>query len=487
MTKYFFIVTFVIVLLLFFFNCSSQPEYDFLPDNIKNRVSFYLRQYNQFPDENIFLIKIAEIFYQENFLNESYNYIRLALNNNPTDSDKIEIYKLKTQIYEKQNNYENAIISVKKLIQLNETIENQIYLSNLYMKHHNYSAAFEILNNLLSKQPNNIMILNKLSSNYLLISQFQKAKEYINKALSIDFTNITALYNLIQVNQQTGNEKELLSNLNRIISYGKNTHLKEVAFAYKIKADIELEKNNFEKALEFIKEATKINNKQWEIYLKKGEIYFKNTLFSESIESYKTAASLNNESSLPLKHIADIYFYNIKETQLALSYYLDALTLNQTSTELLYKTGNIYYNNKDYHKAIFYFEQITDLNNNDFYTVEAYIKIIDMLKKYENYEIGINRCYEAINKFPNFYLLYFILGDLYKITENNDKAIENYMHSIKLNSEFKDVYINLGNLYYEINEFDKAMKYLDIALNLSEDIEMIARLETIIERIKENE
>ncbi|HOL48895.1 MAG TPA: hypothetical protein PK189_12030, partial [bacterium] len=59
MVNNFFKFIFIILILFFSFSCSSKKNK--YPDELNNKINFYLEQYKKFPDDVIFLIQIAEL------------------------------------------------------------------------------------------------------------------------------------------------------------------------------------------------------------------------------------------------------------------------------------------------------------------------------------------------------------------------------------------------------------------------------------------
>ncbi|HOK41755.1 MAG TPA: tetratricopeptide repeat protein [bacterium] len=487
MVNNFFKFIFIILILFFSFSCSSKKNK--YPDELNNKINFYLEQYKKFPDDVIFLIQIAELLFENNYLNDSLNFLEKAEKkiekNNKIDLEKI--LKLKIKILEKQNKLSDAIYNCKNLLNVNNNIENYILLSDLYFQNKDYLKAINILEELIAKEPNNIIILTKLGINFIKLNQFEEAEKYLLKVIELDFSNIKAHYYLSILYNKIGENDKFISELDKVILYGKNSNEPEVSFAFGIKAELFEKENNFDSAEVYFKNAIAINNKNWEIYFKYALLLFKKEKFVEAIEELKTAFSLNKNNYLIPLLIGDIYKEKLKLEKFAIKYYFAAYELNNNSIEILDKIGNYYFNEREYNQAIYYFEKIVDFNQKNFYTLDAYLKIVYMLVNYDNYNIALQRINQALNLFPNAYELYFQKAIIYEKQKNYDAAIQNYLEAIKYNEDFDSPYIFAAKLLYETNRKEEALNILEKCLQKIKDENLKINVELFIKRIENKE
>ncbi len=475
---------FIFLILIFSFSCSSKKNK--YPDELNKKINFYLEQYKKFPDDVIFLIQISELLFENNFLADSFDYIQKAEKNlikkNKTDLEKI--LKLKIKILEKQNKLSEAIENCENLLNVNNNIENYIILSDLHFQNKDYLKAINILEKLNKKEPDNIIVLTKLGITFIKLNQFEEAEKYLLKTVEIDFSNLKAHYYLAILYNKIGENDKFISELEKVILYGKNSNEPEVSFAYGIKAELYEKENNLDSAEFYFRNAIAINNKNWEIYFKFALLLLKKEKFVEAIEELKTAFALNNNNYLIPLLIADIYKEKLKLDKFAIKYYFTAYELNNNSIEILDKIGNYYFNEREYNQAIYYFEKIVDFNQKNFYTLDAYLKIVYMLVNYDNYNIALQRINQALNLFPNAYELYFQKAIIYEKQKNYDAAIQNYLEAIKYNEDFDSPYIYAGKLLYDLNRKEEALNIFEKCLTKIKDENLKINIELLVKQIE---
>lgn len=479
----------IILFILFLISCSFQNKkikYN-IPEELNNKINFYLEQFNKFPDENIFLINIANILNEYKYFDESMKYLNRAESNNPKKDDLIKILELKINILETKKRYNDAITAAISLLNINNVLENHLLLSKLYFENKDYLKSIEILKNALETNPNNIEILNKLGIYFIKINQFDEAEKYLLKVVEKDFANITAHYYLTVLYNKIGDMEKYRSELNKVITFGAGSNVKEVAFGYGILAQEYENQNNYDSAIEYIKKALAVNPNIWEIHYKYALLEIKKENFMDAIESLKIAANLNKDNYIIPEKIGDIYYENLNLNKFALQYYLEALELNNSSIRILNRLGNIFYDNKEYNKSIYYFEKITDAAAKDNFTFDAYMKIISILNFYENYNVAIKRCNEALKLFKDEPNLYFQLAQLQEKINNLEEAKNNYIYAIQYNEKFDSAYLNLARVYYKTGHKELAAKTLEKILDIEKSDDVRSAIEVMLEKIKNSE
>lgn len=94
----------------------------------------------------------------------------------------------------------------------------------------------------------------------------------------------------------------------------------------------------------------------------------------------------------------------------------------------------------------------------------------DALFRQRQFDAGIEKLNQAINKDPEFVEAYLKLGATYKLYGENDKALVYFEKACELKPDSKDMagaYVTLGQFYYNNGEYEKAEKWFNQTLEVN--------------------
>ncbi len=91
--------------------------------------------------------------------------------------------------YSEAINLYREILTSDKNISKDLRLDISLAIGDIYSWEMKYDAAIEQFNNLLSENPGNLLILNRLAKIYLWKGEYEKSREYTNKVLSINKTD----------------------------------------------------------------------------------------------------------------------------------------------------------------------------------------------------------------------------------------------------------------------------------------------------------
>jgi Flp pilus assembly protein TadD len=118
-------------------------------------------------------------------------------NPSPVDRQTAEKLRLEGLKLRQQGNYERAIQSLEKAVNLDPTnLSGQIILGWTLHLNHQETQATIILNKALEQEPNSLEVLNALGIVYLVSGNLEQAVTTHQKAVSLDNQNEIAQYNL---------------------------------------------------------------------------------------------------------------------------------------------------------------------------------------------------------------------------------------------------------------------------------------------------
>ena len=322
----------------------------------------------------------------------------------------------------------------------------------------NYDLALKYYNRALHiAEKNNDSIdvatsYNNIGSVYYQKGDYDKALEYLNKALTIqkaklgeEHTDVATSYNNIgSLYSKKGNYDKALEYLNKALTIRKaklgDEHT-DVATSYNNMGLVYSDKGDYDKALEYYNKALTIQ---------------KSNLGEEHTD---VATSYNNMG---------LVYSDKGDYDKALEYYNKALTIRKsklgeehTDVATSYNNiGSVYSDKGDYDKAL-----------------EYYNKALTILKS----KLGEEHT-DVATSYNNIGSVYYRKGDYDKALEFYNKALT--IRKSKLGEEHTDVatsYSFIGVTYCNKEEYSKALEYLDKALPIflseeNKDDEMISLL-----------
>jgi len=246
---------------------------------------------------NIALLELAECYSYQNKSDSATEYLAKYL----SKSDKYEISLIKS------NPAFNKIANTKEWINLwnndwYSPIELNINDASYEYRIGNYDESIKLLENIITKRPNNhlayhLLALNyeklndnkyalklllqaiKLSANdatYLFdcsritfkLEKFNQAKSYINEALAVDSSEIDYYIYRSKINLKLNNKTEAENDIQLILRFVKNVETLQIA------GNIYYESQDYLTALKYYNQAIQIESYNPDIYLDRAKTYY---------------------------------------------------------------------------------------------------------------------------------------------------------------------------------------------------------------------
>ena len=142
--------------------------------------------------------------------------------------------------------------------------------------------------------------------------------------------------------------------------------------------------------------------------------------------------------------------------------YLKKLIIIKKSSDIFYLYGTVLTKQEKYVESIEAFEDAINLNSN---FSEAFNSLGNSKKKLNNTSEAIINYKKAIECNNNNLAAYYNLGNIYKTQKNYTYAIENYKKFIELNNESPEVYNDLGGIYAILGNFIEARIFFKLAVD----------------------
>lgn len=282
----------------------------------------------------------------------------------------------KHKIYSRLNKSEEAVLELEKLIQAYpDEIGFQNNLAEFYLINENAPNAVKIYENILKKEPNNVIALTSLSNYYKTIGEQEKAFEYSSRAFAnpeipVD-AKISVLYNYIKYFDQ---RKEQINEAFKLADILIETHPKD-AKTYAIAGDLKNLNDEVEEALKYYYKSLMQRKDVFTVW---QQIFFINSDLSD----FETLKQYTEEAKEYFPNQALVYFFNGLALQQTKDYsnaekaYTRGIKMageNSVLKAQFYSNlGDIYNNLKDYKLSDENFDKALEINNKNVYVLNNY-------------------------------------------------------------------------------------------------------------------
>lgn len=258
---------------------------------------------------------------------------------NPNDP---ELYNKRANIYISLKQQLEAIDDAKRAVRLDST-QAKYYMTivDALFSLNKTRDAKEILERIEKKFPDDTEALLKQSELYFLVRQYQKAIDYVNKALKIDENIAQGYYLKGSIYRESGDTAKALSSLETATEQDSKY---EDAF-YDLGIIYSARKNPL--ALEYFATVLKLNPKNENAKFARAKLLQDLGKIDEAISEYEYLLLQNKNREDCLYNIGAIYLEYKNDTKKALEYFTKAIAINSNYTQAYFARGYTYSKLKD--------------------------------------------------------------------------------------------------------------------------------------------
>ncbi len=375
--------------------------------------------------------------------------ISLGLDQHPT-STNLKLFKVEVYIFE------NKLIKADTLLNelyILEPMNEEIYIqkANIFSKKNEHEKAVDVLKQALELTNDVVDIYSLIGMEYLLLDQFENAKEYFMKCLETDSVDYSALYNIIYCFDFLDQNQEAINYLNKFLD--KNPY-SEVAWHQLGKQYITIEK--YAKALAAFDFAIISDDIFIGAYLERGKVLEKLKRYNEAIESYNVTLKLDDPTSYALLRIGNCH-EKLGDNDLAVQYYYKTVHEDPLLDKGWIAITKFYNKKKNYQKALYYINKAINIDTENVTYWKLYAQINQRLKFYEEAERGYKKTLELGNYELNTWIS---RGDLLIKLGEVQAAIYNFEQALEFYPENAEIEYRLSGLYFSLNEESKGIFHL---------------------------
>ncbi len=234
------------------------------------------------------------------------------------------------------------------------------------------------------------------------------------------------------------------------------------AAVYFFKAVSELEKQNYDAAIDNYKKAVSINPKLAEAYYNLGIAYGEKGDTETAIIYYKKAIAINPNDAEAYNNLGNAYREK-GDTETEIIYYKKAIAINPEHAKAYYNLGNAYGEKGDTETAIVYYKKAIDINPE---YAKAYNNLGAAYQKKGDIETAIFYYKKAIAINPEYATAYSNLGVAYGKKGDIENAIVYLKRAIDIDPKDAEAYYNLGIAYGKKGDKHLKQYYLEKAYEL---------------------
>jgi tetratricopeptide (TPR) repeat protein len=260
--------------------------------------------------------------------------INTQLLKNPDDA---QLYNERALVYLRFKQLPEAVFDAKRAIKFDST--NATYyltLVDAYFAQNSTKLAKELLEILEKKFPDNVEALLKLSELYFLVRQYQKAIDYVNKALEVDKNSAKAYFLKGSIYKESGDTNRAISSLETAVEQD-NTY--EDAF-YDLGLIYAARKNPL--AFDYYNSAVRINPKNEQVNYAQAKLLQDLGKIDEAISTYESILAKNKNCDQCCYNIGAIYLELKKDPKKAIRYFTEAIALNPAYASAYFARGYAY-------------------------------------------------------------------------------------------------------------------------------------------------
>lgn len=285
------------------------------------------------------------------------------------------------------------------------------------------SPELKAINAELLKDAGNPDLYDKRANIYIALKQLTEAVYDAKRAIKMDSTKANYYMTLVDAYYAQNNtrlSKELLEIIEKKFPDNVDALLKLSELYYLVR--------QYQKGIDYVNKALKINDRLAKAYYLKGSIYRESGDTTRAISSLETAIEQDNKYENAFIDIG--VMYAARKNPIALEYYNNALKINPSNENTVYARAKL----------------LQDIGKID----EAIIEYKAILTKNKNCET-----------------CYYNLGAIYlEIKKDNKTALENFTNAIALNPNSAPAYFARGYTYAKLKDKESAKADYNMCLKI---------------------
>ncbi|MGB3605862.1 MAG: tetratricopeptide repeat protein [Psychroserpens sp.] len=299
---------------------------------------------------------------------------------------------------------------------------------------------------------------------YLFLDQFNNARLYFKKCLSIDKEDYSALYNVVYCYDFLDENEDAINFLN---SYIDTNPYCEVAWHQLGRQYVTVK--DYDKAVTAFDFAIISDDSFVGAYLEKGKVLEKKKQYHEAIDNYKITLALDEPTSFALLRIGYCY-EKLNDKDSAVQYFYKTVHEDPLLDKGWIAITKFYNKQKNYQKALFYINKAINIDGENVVYWKLYAQINLRLNFLEEAERGFKKTLDLGNYELQTWLS---RSDVLISLGEYEASVLNLIQAAEFYPETAEIEFRLAGLHFTLHESNKGQYHLKNALLLNTDYEFI--------------
>ena len=217
-------------------------------------------------------------------------------------------------------------------------------------KERKYKECIDVFHSVLENEPDNADVYNNMGVSYSCLGEYEKAVNYLTKALELDPINLSDLY------YKAGD----LASAVGVLQRGSYELRDNLTIAHLL-ARVYIDDQRWDDAIDELDRVLEGEPENYDAYYDLGHVYFELGDYEGAISNFETVTQYREDSELLFYSLAQAYEAN-NEIDKAISNYLKAIAVNDKFTLAYKKVAILFMARNDFEDALEYFEEYANFD-----------------------------------------------------------------------------------------------------------------------------
>lgn len=382
------------------------------------------------------------------------------------------IYYSLARNYYALGKYSLALTNGKKAVEL-ESGKKEYYslLGDIYSVTHQPDSAARMYEKIISIDSSDISALYRLAAANEKSRPSQSIILY-NKIIDESGPEWSVLARLAELNEKLGNLDDAAENVGSMLDMDPSS-----ISLRKYLAELYIRGKKYDPAVDVLNEIIEINPDDYEARERKAQLYLEQNEWLKAGTEYKYLLSLPQVTLETKIRIGAAYFVkSLKDSSLTPTVKEIFYNIDRDTTDWQVKLflGGIAINEGKDSSAEAYFKEVISLAQ---YNSEGWIRLGGLYFDNQKYSEAIRLLNEAIDIYPRDFVINLILGLSYAQIDNHAEAVKYLKTAVDINNNEVTALSAYAYSLSQLKESDEAIRYLKKALTISPgDVNLLGTL-----------
>lgn len=371
------------------------------------------------------------------------------------------IYSIAALVKINYRQYDQAISKYQKIKNYEDNEELLFQIGSCYISLGDDFNGIKVFEKIIQKNPYHENALKTLGFVYYINEKYDKALEYLHRAIALNGEDISTLNTLAGLSFNKRNYGAAKNYFLKILSIQPNSEYANLNLGR-----VFISEANYTEAQRFIMKAINLNPNNAEAWGELGVTHTNRNELEQSIFCYKNSIIIDSSSALIWSYLGKNYL-EMKKIDSAKFCFERSLSRDSSILQTWLGLGKVYYLMHNKKEAFAHFNRTVLYDKN--YQLGWY-NLGVFYSDYEEYEKA-EQCFMKVISIGTFFMynedLYKYLGLVHIKLRNFKAGIKDYEKVIQLNPKDAKTLYNISCLYSIQRDKEKALKSLASAIRLN--------------------